>query len=211
MADPKRVAAGKKSKRKGSGNERALAKAFQAWWGHGEWARTPASGGWATAATREAFRTCGDIITTANDFPFCVEAKKCEGWTLDQMLHNDKCIIYKWWDQVVNETPPGLIPLLVAARNHHPPIAIFDEKHVAAMMATVGAFAKSGEPLFPWCVGPYFYFDRLVPLEEPVLTIVSLENFFTTKPEYFGRKLPNVEHGDNTAGASSTNGAPQRT
>lgn len=126
--DPVRVAAGRKSKRKGNNNERTLAKKLQKWWGHGEWARTPSSGGWATKAVREAFKTCGDITTTAQDFPFCVEAKKQERWCIDQLLTGTAPIIWTWWKQTVEETPPGLIPLLVAGRNHMPDICMIRSK-----------------------------------------------------------------------------------
>lgn len=127
MKDPKRVSAGKRSKRKGSSNENALAKLFSSWWGTGEWARTPSSGGWSTANVREAFRTCGDIITTAIDFKYCVEAKKAEGWCLEQLLTAPKSSLFQWWDQTVSETPKGLTPMLVAGRNRMERLVIVRE------------------------------------------------------------------------------------
>lgn len=117
MKDPRRVKAGRKSRRKGSGNERALAKLFESWWG-GQWARTPQSGGWSSKDVREGFRTCGDLITTSEDFPFCVEAKAEEGWHIEQLFTAPKSAIYRFWDQAVEETPDSLNPLLVFKRNH---------------------------------------------------------------------------------------------
>jgi hypothetical protein len=128
--NPNRVKAGKKSRRKGSSNELAIAKLFKEWWQKGEWARTPSSGGWATKDVREGFRTCGDIITTATDFPFCVEAKKQEGWHLEQLLTADKSLLYKWWDQAVDETPEGLVPMVVFNRNHLERLVMLDRTSI---------------------------------------------------------------------------------
>lgn len=169
---------GRKSRTKGATNERALAAVFKAWWGHGEWARTPSSGGWATAAHREAFRTCGDIITTARDFPFCVEAKKHEKWCLDNLIHNDKPDILGWWKQAKDETPPDMIPLLVFARNNVPQAVMFDDVQVfQALHITLTA---------PWYGRKHFLFN----LDGRDLVIMSLEAFFTITPDFFGRTLP---------------------
>lgn len=173
----------KNSRRKGSTNERALAKMLREWWGHGEWVRTPLSGGWATADTREAFRTCGDIMTTATDFPFCPEAKKREKWTLDQLIHYDVCQILEWWAQAVGETPPDLTPLLIFARNHVPQAVMFDDAQVHKLVGT------HLSP--PWYARPHFIFH----LGGRDLIITSLESFFTISPDVFGRKLPMNEPG----------------
>jgi hypothetical protein len=197
--NPKRVAAGKRSKSKGNNNERALAAEFRTWWGKGEWARTPSSGGWATAAHREAFRTCGDIITTAEDFPFCVEAKKQEGWDLDQLLHNDSCVILKWWKQTCDETPVGMLPLLVFARNHVPQSVMFDSSRVEeyayklddARVLEPGVdtqFARD-QPAF-WDEHKSFIYEIS---GERFLRIMSLESFFTINPYFLGRKEFHVE------------------
>lgn len=122
VKDPKRVAAGKKAKRKGNSNEREVAKMLAEWWGSGEWMRTPSSGGWGRSKqVRADFNAAGDIVTTAADFPFCVESKSEEGWELEQLLRSpDKCPIAKWWDQTVRETPEGKHPLLLFTRRLRP-------------------------------------------------------------------------------------------
>ena len=122
--NPNRVAAGRKSKRKGNGNERDAANQFKTWWGVGEWARVPASGGWATVNHREAFRACGDIMTTDIEFPFTVELKHVEGWDLNQMLTAPACLPYEWWAQTTGETPEDSIPLLVMRRNRSKPLVM---------------------------------------------------------------------------------------
>lgn len=106
-------------RKKGQTAERKLAKLFSDWWGS-EFARTPLSGGFATAKFREDWNAAGDLVTPDKSFPFCVESKKVEGWTLEQMLTSDKTLIHKWWEQTVKETPDGRIPLLVFTKNRAP-------------------------------------------------------------------------------------------
>jgi len=180
---PTRVAAGKKSRRKGSNNERAMAKKFESWWGSGSWARTPMSGGWATAAVREDFQTCGDIITTARDFPFCVELKKHEGWTLDQVIHNDKCIVFDWWKQVTAETPSYGVSLLVAGRNHIPHVAIFSTSQMVNLVFSVTGQSEH----MPWESFSRFVFHGNETLGIPELVIMPLEDFFKISPKNFAR------------------------
>lgn len=122
--DPDRVAAGKKSKRKGSAFELKLAKEFAAWWGKGQFARSPGSGGWGRPQNRDGFNACGDIITTNRDFPWCLELKHQEGWNLDQLLLNDGCIIWKWWEQCVDETPENLLSMLIFKKNRQKPMVM---------------------------------------------------------------------------------------
>ncbi|MCF6205304.1 MAG: hypothetical protein L3J47_00220 [Sulfurovum sp.] len=133
--DPKRVASGKKSKRKGSSQELKLAKAFQKWWGEGQFARSPGSGGWGRPQNRDGFNASGDIITTARDFPWCIEIKHVEGWTLDQLLLNEGCMIHGWWQQTVEETPVLLRPLLLFKKNRQQEVAtVFSSDPVLALI-----------------------------------------------------------------------------
>lgn len=104
---------------KGQNAERKLAKLFATWWG-GDFARTPLSGGFATSKFREDWNACGDLVTPDPTFPFCVESKKVEGWSLEQMLTSNKTKLHAWWEQTVKETPKGKIPLLVFTKNHAP-------------------------------------------------------------------------------------------
>ncbi len=168
--DPKRVAAGKKAKRKGNSFERNIAKKFQAWWGKGHFRKTPSSGGWSTKEVREEFRTAGDIITTAEDFPFCCELKKQEGWNLEQLILNDSPIILKWWGQTVDETPEGMSPLLVFARNYIKPMVMF-------------SLDGLGWKLYD--VVKYRSFRLDIPQEPIPSAIMSLEDFFKIPPSEF--------------------------
>ncbi len=116
---------------KGHAAERKLAKLFEKWWGSA-FTRTPLSGGFATAKFREDWNACGDLVTPDKSFPFCVENKKVEGWTLEQMLTSQKTHMHKWWEQTVTETPEGKIPLLVFSKNHAPLYAMmrYSDLHV---------------------------------------------------------------------------------
>jgi|688.fasta_scaffold03047_38 hypothetical protein len=109
------------SRRKGQSAERRLVKLFEVWW-DAKFFRTPGSGAFATRgfAGVDTSSMAGDIVTPDQTFPFCVESKKVEGWTLEQMLTSDKTHMHKWWDQAVEETPQGKIPLLVFTKNHAP-------------------------------------------------------------------------------------------
>jgi len=116
-------------RKKGQTAERKLAKLFSVWWG-ADFARTPLSGGFATAKFREDWNACGDLVTPDKSFPFCVESKKVEGWTLEQMLTSDKTLMHKWWEQTLTETPKGKIPLLVFTKNHAPLYAMVRRMHM---------------------------------------------------------------------------------
>lgn len=109
--------------RKGKTAERKLVPLFAAWWGS-EFFRTPESGGMSTRLTKmlkiDLSKFAGDIVTLDETFPFCIESKKVEGWTLEQLLTSDKTLIHSWWDQAVKQTPEGKIPLLVFTKNHAP-------------------------------------------------------------------------------------------
>lgn len=115
MAETKK----KNSRDKGGRGERQAAKEFRDWWGT-DFARTPASGGFGTARFRNEWNAAGDLVTPDPTFPFCVECKWVEGWSLEQVLTNDGCLIFRWWQQAQGECPPDKLPLLVFKRNNRP-------------------------------------------------------------------------------------------
>lgn len=110
-------------RRKGHSAERRLVHLFSSWWGS-EFFRTPGSGSF---ATRGFIRTdgvdlSGDVVTTDPTFPFCIESKKVEGWTLDRFVHSPKTgELQSWWKQARKEAEScSRVPLLVFARNRIP-------------------------------------------------------------------------------------------
>ncbi len=109
----------KNGRSKGQRGERAVAKLFSKWWG-AEFARTPMSGGFHTPKFREDWNAEGDLVTPDPDFPFSVECKWHEGWTLDKLITAPKCEIWDWWKQTKDQANEGKIPLLVFKRNNMP-------------------------------------------------------------------------------------------
>lgn len=104
---------------KGSRGERQIAKEFSAWWG-ADFTRTPMSGGFHTRKFREDWNAQGDLVTPDEEFPFSVEVKWHEGWTLDHLLTSPKSDLWSWWEQTLEQTPDDKIPLLVFKRNNMP-------------------------------------------------------------------------------------------
>jgi hypothetical protein len=105
---------GRGAKVKGSGYELKIAKLFSPWWG-GQFHRVPGSG---SLHWGDDNRVAGDIAAPQGlDFPFVVECKKHEGWTMDHVLLNigDP---FKWWGQVVTDARRvRKVPLLIFSRN----------------------------------------------------------------------------------------------
>lgn len=106
---------GKASKTKGNSYELKIAKMLTDWWGGGNFSRVPASGGlhWA-----DDQRVAGDIIPPPKaDFPFVIECKKREEWTIEHILL-DIGQPREWWNQVVTDARRvKLVPLLMFSRN----------------------------------------------------------------------------------------------
>lgn len=107
----------KKSKTKGSGYERKVAKMLKSIWPDGDFERTPMSGG---SQLRVGWKLTGDIVTNSSTFDFCVECKKVEGWRLEQLFTDSTALlIYKWWNQASEQAQ--LIkkkPMLIFSRNN---------------------------------------------------------------------------------------------
>ncbi len=91
---------------KGGKAEREVASILQPWWqrleGAAEFCRTPQSGGWGKASgtkVAEHFNACGDLMTTAARFPFCVEVKWHEAWSYDNLVAGKPTAPWGWWLQ----------------------------------------------------------------------------------------------------------------
>lgn len=108
---------------KGGRAERAVAGILQAWWRRREttadFVRTPKSGGWRKDTTaRVHFKACGDVMTTADNFPFCVEVKWRENWGVDNLLHGKPTPPWSWWIQCVEAADEqGSVPMMWMKRN----------------------------------------------------------------------------------------------
>lgn len=126
----------KNSRVKGNRGELDVAKAFSLWCGELV-KRTPGSGGWGGS---EEFGTTADLICRKKAFPFHIEVKHREGWTLDDLVtgarsDHDKSIV-RWWEQCWDSCPKSedghyytlhKEPLLVFRRNRQPWLVMFRE------------------------------------------------------------------------------------
>lgn len=108
---------------KGNAAEREIAKKIQEWWGSVEpsakFMRSPGSGGWSTSEVRSEFKAHGDIITTATRFPFSIEVKRREQWTLKQLIkYPPSGPVWGWWIQCqVDAIEAQKEPLMVFRKN----------------------------------------------------------------------------------------------
>lgn len=107
-------AVGKKSRNKGGRFERQMAKELTEWWGY-EFNRVPASGGLHWASSNNV---AGDIVVPSDaNFPFVIECKNREDWTIENLFLNNK-EIKNWWAQVVGDAKETKnTPLLIFTRN----------------------------------------------------------------------------------------------
>jgi Holliday junction resolvase len=96
---------------KGNAGEREVARLLASWWGAlepgAEFVRTPSSGGWSTPIIRAAFSASGDIMTTAQLFPFEVEVKRREKWTLENLIEGKRSPVWSWWRQTLKAAAEG--------------------------------------------------------------------------------------------------------
>lgn len=110
---------GRGARAKGSNYERGVAKKFTDWWipkgSEVEFHRAPASGALQWASDH---RVAGDIVPPEGiNFPFVIECKKHEGWTMDHVLL-DIGTPKDWWGQVVTDSRRvDRVPMLVFSRN----------------------------------------------------------------------------------------------
>ena len=95
------------SRSKGAKAERDVADIIKTWWRQLEpeaaFVRTPGSGGfgahWLSDEDRAGFKTTGDIMTTADKWPFDVEVKRREGWADVPFFKGAPSPVWEWWIQ----------------------------------------------------------------------------------------------------------------
>lgn len=92
------------SRRKGKTAERAVAKLLEKYWSTVEegvrFKSTPLSGGaFGDPETRGVFKASGDLMSTSTIFPWSIEIKHREGFSLDNILKGKKSPCWSWWRQ----------------------------------------------------------------------------------------------------------------
>lgn len=112
--------------KKGRNAEREVAKMCHEWWSKVdrkcEFKRTPLSGGWSTETVREHFKAAGDIMTTSDKWPFTIEVKRREGWSLDNLFNGKKTPVWKWWLQSCKQADVEKgVPMLWLKKNSRGP------------------------------------------------------------------------------------------
>ncbi|AYP68623.1 hypothetical protein EalM132_00111 [Exiguobacterium phage vB_EalM-132] len=127
------MAKGINGKNKGNEYERKIAKSLSGWWGE-QFQRTPASGG---LQWKNDNRVSGDIVTSVKSkFPFTVECKKREGWSIEQLV-KETGDIEKWWAQVIKDCErSSLRPLLIFSRNFAPDYVMIHEADFNLLAST---------------------------------------------------------------------------
>ena len=92
--------------------------------------RTPGSGGWGTAQTRNNYRVAGDVSSTSASWPFTVEAKRREGWSLTVLVKGGHrgSPVWAWWQQCCSAAQvEGGVPMLWVRRNRQPWLVLMPE------------------------------------------------------------------------------------
>ena len=119
----------KNSRAKGRRAERDVAKLLVEWWGtfeaKCEFKVTPLSGGWGGRDggkhVRAHFKASGDLMTTATLFPFTVEVKHREQWSMRNLVAGRATPPWDWWLQAQRQADEeGGIPMLWFRKNKYP-------------------------------------------------------------------------------------------
>ncbi len=158
--------------RKGQRAEREVAKICECWWRRlyktAHFTRTPISGGWSIPDIRGHFRACGDIMTTSEKWPFTVEVKRRENWSVGRLFEGRASPVWKWWIQAQRQADEeGGVPMLWFKRNPERP----------------------GKQAFPWCVMlPGDYCDQMKLGLRP--DVMWGESLLLEREVDFGRRLP---------------------
>lgn len=172
------------AKKKGDRGEREVAKISRNWWSKIEkdvdFIKTPMSGGWSTNKVRAHFKACGDIMTTAKKWPFVVEVKRREKWSIKNFLAAKKGPAWNWWVKACKDADDqGGIPMLWLRKN-----SVNKYKKFPWLIILPKYYVKGrnlSEPDAIW--GPKSFQWFSAPTKVPVLWIAT--NLLRTSPREF--------------------------
>lgn len=140
-------------RRKGNAAELQVAADCQFWWRRlslqeqatpdgeeCEFIRTPQSGGWSTRRVRGNYRVAGDISATSGSWPFTVEVKRREKWTLTTLVAGRPSPVWGWWEQCCKAANEELgIPMLWLRRNKMPWMVLLPEDIAAPILGVANS------------------------------------------------------------------------
>ncbi|AGR47038.1 resolvase [Bacillus phage Shanette] len=154
------------SKNKGAEYERKIAKALGSWWGE-QFQRTPASGG---LQWKKDNRVTGDIVTPPESvFPFTIECKKREGWSLEQFLKNTG-EMEEWWTQCIRDAAKiDKKPMVIFSKN-------FDTDYVLMDLEDFSALTLGKEPFNHFAVSKVGLEPRVICELDKLIANVSKED-----------------------------------
>jgi hypothetical protein len=73
------------------------------------------SGGWAKGSSEVA----GDLVcVSGEEFPLHIECKHQEGWNWESVLTGQSAVFASWYEQAINDSPPGKLPVVVFKKNY---------------------------------------------------------------------------------------------
>lgn len=138
------MGAGERSK--GKKAEREVAALVQEWWRRLEpeciFRTTPASGGLRGAFGHHdaaAFNMAGDLMTTAERWPFVVEVKRRERWNYDRLASGASSPVLGWWAQCVRDAvAQGGRPMMWFRRSREPWSVALDARVAQAVREITG-------------------------------------------------------------------------
>lgn len=117
--------------KKGNQAELEVARLIEPWWRQLEpeasFVRTPRSGGWTQG--RDLFDARGDLcVKNAPRFPWCVEVKRRERWSLVNFELGRKCPVWGWWERASHDAAcASRAPMLWIRQNRRRWIVVLPE------------------------------------------------------------------------------------
>ena len=119
-----------RGKSKGSKGENEVAKALSKWYGvDGAFRRSAGSGARFTRFNKDTRETPGDLIVP-EDIPWVIEIKCDETFDFERWLFtaNENSLIEKAWQQCLESTEDGKVPVVIARKNYSPWYIFFDQR-----------------------------------------------------------------------------------
>lgn len=175
---------GRSAKRKGAEAERQVRDLIQAWWRQLEpectFARTPQSGGWAAPKVRGDFKVAGDLTTTAKQWPFTLEVKRRESWSVKVLLSGRPSPAWNWWGQVMGAAAEERAHPMLWMKQSNTPWLVMLESRVWQRSGLLGEVVSCSDLTLSLAGGP---------------CVVEADTVLAVHPGEFARLKAEVDHG----------------